>query len=376
MSMITFTDPRLYVQGIGTVIMTDIATGDIKYFSDKIQEGALTVAADDGIINAGIGSGPAIMIPSNPNVQVAITAADYNEYAKSAAANGKLSYGAPDMVCQTITATGTTLSVDVTKGTPVAGPGMEKIVAYVQEVGAESPIASGGIAYEVNPTSGAINGFVATNGKTYLVTYHVSRANASMTTYTTNTKGKVVRFVMQRPVYVNVDPSTKSGDLYGMLYEIVPRLQLMPDGASNSGNQTTPTTTGITGRAMAYDADTISADCTECALNGAPLMYRILVPCDAESGIEGIVGVIGGAITVAVGQSIQLNPAVIVRNTLSYSVPPTDFTYVSSATSVATVGASTGIVTGAATGSAEITVRFGSDELAKFDFINVEVVSA
>lgn len=374
--MIKFTDPRLYVQGIGTAIMTDLATGDIKYFSDKFQDGNVTASSDDGIINAGIGNGPVIMIPSNSNVQVAVTAADYSEFAKAAAVGGKITYGAPVMTCQKVTASGTSISIDVSDATPVAGPGMKDIVCYVQEVGAESPITTGGVAYALNPTTGAITGFAATSGKSYLVTYYVSRANASMTTITTNMKGEVVRFVLQRPIYTNVDEATNKGDLWGMLYEIIPRLQLMPDGASNSGNQTGPTTTAITGRAMTYDAETISADCTECALAGAPLMYRVIVPCDKTGGIDGILGILGGSVSIAAGESFQLNPAVVVNGKLSYSVPATDFAYVSSATGVATVGAATGIVAGVAAGSAEITVTYTVGTETYTDYVNVEVTSA
>ena len=374
--MITFTDPRLYVQGIGTAIMTDLATGDVKYFSDKFQDGNITASADDGIINAGIGNGPVIMIPSNSNVSVAVTSADYSEYAKAAALGGTITSGAPVMTCQTINASGASLSISVDGGTPVAGPGMEDVICYVQEVGAESPVATGGIAYALNATSGAISGFVATSGKQYLVSYYVSQANATMTTITTNMKGEVVRFVLQRPIYTNVDASTNQGDLYGMLYEIIPRLQLMSDGGSNSGNQTSPTTTAINGRAITYDPETIVGGCSECALNGAPLLYRIIVPCDKTVGIDGILGILGGALSIKNGSTYQLHPAIIANGALSYSVPPTDFSYSSSSSSVATVGTSTGIVTAAGTGSTEITVTYTVGSTTYTDYINVEVTAS
>lgn len=374
--MITFTDPRLYVQGIGTAIMTDLATGNIVYFSDKFQDGNITESADDGIIPAGIGNAPAIMIPSNANVSVAVTAADYSEYAKAAAVGASITSGAPDMVCQTVTASGASLTIDVSGGTPVAALGMDKVVCYVQEVGAESPISSGGVAYALNPTTGAISGFVSTSGKQYLVTYHVNRANASLTTITSNPKGEVVRFVLQRPIYTNVDSSVNAGDLWGYVYEIIPRLQLMPDGASNNGNQTGPTTTGISGRAMTFDAETISANCNECSLNGAPLMYRVIVPCDKTAGIEGIVGVLGGAVTLVTGTTMQLNPAVVVNGRMSYSLPPSDFTYSSAASGTASVGASTGLVSGVAAGSTEVTVTYTVGTTVYKDFVNVEVTSA
>ena len=372
--MITFTDPRLYVQGIGTAIMTDFE-GNIKYFSDKFQDGNITESADEGIINAGIGNGPVIVIPTNPNVSVAVTSADYSEYAKAAAVGGTISAGAPDMTCQTVTANSTALSIDVSGGTPVAGPGLNSVICYVQEIGAASPIAQDGVAYALDPTSGAVSGFVATNGKKYLVTYYVSRANASMTTITTNPKGEVVRFVLQRPIYTNVETSQNQGDLWGMLYEIIPRLQLMPDGAANSGNQNSPTTTAINGRAMSYDAETITADCGSCSLNGAPLMYRIIVPCDKTSGIDGILGALGGAVSLMADATLQLNPAIIVNNKLSYSIPASDFSYVSSATGVATVGQATGLVTGVSAGDAEITVTYVVGSTTYTDYVNVTVTS-
>ena len=326
--MITFTDPRLYVQGIGTAIMTDPETGDIKFFSDKFQEANIATSADDGIVNAGIGNAPVIMIPSNSNVSVNTTAADYNEYAKAAAVGGVLTYGAPVMTCQQVLASGTSLSISLAGGTPVKGAGMESIVCYVQEVGAASSIVNDGVAYTLDASTGAISGFTATSGKTYLVSYYVSQANASMTTISGNMKGKVVRFVFQRPIYKNVDEAASQGDLYGMMYEIIPRLQLMPDGASNNGNQTSPTTTGITGRAMSYDAETITGECTECSLNGAPLMYRIIVPCDKTAGIQGIIAALGGEITLDTSTpSVQLRPAVVVNNVLTYDISPSDFTY-------------------------------------------------
>lgn len=374
--MITFTDPRKYVLGIGVGYATDPATGDFLFWSDKFQEGNVTVSGSDQILSAGIGNAPAIIIPTDPNVSVNITAGDYSEYMKSASVGGKITYAAPAVACQTVQAAGTSISINVASGTPVAGPGMEDVVCYVQEVGAESPIATGGIAYAVNPTSGAITGFTATNGKTYLVTYYVAQANASMTTVTGNIKGKVVRFVVQRPIYVNVDQSTNSGDLWGMLYEIIPRLQLMPDTAANNGGQTAYTTTGIVGRAIQFDAETISAGCDQCSLAGAPLMYRVIVPCDKTSGVEGIVGILGGTVSLASDGTYQLDPAVVINGKLDYSVPASDFTYTSSSTSVATVGENTGLISAAGEGDTQITISYTIGSTTYQDIIDVSVTSA
>jgi hypothetical protein len=254
---------------------------------------------------------------------------------------------------------------------------MDGIVCYVQEVGAASPVATGGIAYPIDPATGAVTGFAATSGKTYIASFYAAQANATMTTITSNLKGKVVRFVFSQPIYVNYDPTTNSGDLYGWVHTIIPRLQLMPDGASSTGSQTAYTITGVTGRALMYDSDTVVSGCESCGANGgAPMAYRIVEPCDASGGIDGIIGTLGGSVTVTVGGTVQLTPAIVVRNSIGYGVPPTDFAYTSSATGVATVGAATGIVSGVAQGSADITITYTVGGESYTDEVAVEVVSA
>ena len=372
--MITFTDPRKYVLGIGVGYATDVVTGDIVFWSDKFQEGSISITASDQTLSAGIGNSPAIIIPTDPNVAVNITAANYDEYMKSAAVGGTISSAAPAIACQTVTASGTSLTIDVTGGTPVAGPGMNSAVCYVQEVGVESPIATGGIAYPIG-TDGAISNFVATASKTYLVTYYVSQANATMTTIGSNVKGKVLRFVLQRPIYVNVETANSTGDMWGMLYEIIPRLQIMPDTSANSGSQTSYTMTPIVGRAVQHDAEVIGNECQQCAIAGAPLMYRVIVPCDKTTGIDGIIGILGGEINITPTGTFQMSPMVVVDGKLGASVPASDFTYSSSATGVASVGTSTGLVSGVSNGNAVITVSYTVGDNTYKDYVDVHVAS-
>lgn len=373
--MITFTDPRLYVQGIGTALMMDPASGDILYFSDKFQDANITSSADDGIINAGIGNAPVIMIPSNANVSVALTAADYSNYVKGASVGATMTNGAPVMVCKEMSNDSGTLLLPLSGAAKfVAGPGMSNPVCYVQEKGAASTIAQDGVAYSINAATGAIVGFTPDPGTTYIVTYYVAQANAKMTTITTNMKGKVVYFVLERPIYVNIDPATNVGDLYGKLYEIIPRLQLMPDGGSNNGSQSAPTTTGITGRAIAYDANVIAGgDCDKCSMGGSPLMYRVIVPCSTNTSIDGIIGILGGYVGVEVSDTFQLTPYVVVDGQVITNIAPASFSYVSSATGVATVGASTGVISGVSAGSAEVTVTYTVGGTTYTDYVNVEV---
>lgn len=360
--MLTFTDPRKYVMGIGTAYATSLKDGSVKFWSNKFQDGNTTFSASEMVLNAGVGNGPAIILYNDPNITVAFTAADYDEYIRAAATGATIEYGAPVETCAVVTATTTSLTIGGARA--VAGPGMSKPYCYVQEVGAASNVAIGGVAYEVAPNTGDISGFVATSGKSYLVTYYASQANASMTTFGSDFNGEVVRFVYRRPIYTNFDASTNSGDLYGWQIDVIPYLKLNPSTATSNGSQSSFTTTAISGRAIVYEEAVIAGGCDDCTLTGAPLMYSIIAPCDTTANIQGIVGVLGGTVELAAGDTFQLNPGVVVGNTLSFNVPASDFAYTSSATGVATVGANTGLVTAVSAGTAQITVSYSVGEEA------------
>lgn len=372
-----FTDERLYVLGIGTGYMTDLKTGDFLYWSDKMQEANVSVSASDNELRAGLGNGPAIIVPTEPNITVTVTAAEYSEYVKAASVGAAIIQGAPVMVCREVTAEGTNLAVDLSGGTPVAGLGMDKAVCYVQEVGEESPVYSGGTAYELDASTGAVEGFTAESGKQYAVNYFVTQANATLTTVTSNIRGKVVRFVFSQPVYTGCDHAANSGDFWGWLHTVVPRLQLMPSGGGTDGSQTAFTVSGITGRAVAQDAVVITEECGDCGFTGLPLMYRILQPCDSRGGVDGIIGVIGANMELLVGESRQIEPAVIQNGILKRNLPPSAFQYSSSDTNVATVGYGTGIVTGEADGTAQIAVFYhdAKTDMVYTDVFDTEVVS-
>jgi len=130
--MIRFTDPRLYVKGTCAAMLTDKSTGDIKYWSDKFQTGNITTSLTEGEIRAGLGNGIAAIIPSDSDLQVEFTAADFSLWAKVAQVGGTLNYNAPTMTCQVVEATSTSLALDVSKGAPVAQLGFSQVRCYVQ----------------------------------------------------------------------------------------------------------------------------------------------------------------------------------------------------------------------------------------------------
>lgn len=359
--MLKFTDTRLYVKGVGEAYLRDPSTGDITYYSDKFSEGQITPSQDEGEIAAGLGNGLAAMIPTNSRVQVSFTAADFDLRAKSMSVGASLGYGAPVMVCQTVVASGASLAIDTANGTPVANVGMSKTICYVQEVGAASPVEHDGVAYEIDPTSGAVSDFSATAGKTYKVWYFVSRANAQMATLTSNMNGKVQHFTATFAIYSNVNTETRAGTRWGTLYVVVPSLKLTAAGSAIDGNQTSNTTTGIIGQALMYDEETVSANCDNCAEVAAPMAYYIVVPCDTQSGIEGL-ALIGGIISVPQGGSVQPNFKLVVNGN---NLVPVDQAFMSYEMTTAITGVSvsaTGLVTASDTaiGDGELTATYSN----------------
>ncbi len=373
---LSFTDESLYVKGIGAAYLRDPASGNVVYYSNKFQTGQITPSADNGEIAAGLGNTLATMLPTNGRIAVSFTAADFDLFVKSSSVGGTLEYGAPVPVCQTVTATGAELTIDVTDGAPVANIGMSEIICYVQEVGTASPIATGGVAYPIDATTGTVTGFTATSGNQYKVTYFVSRANARLATLDGDMNGSVLHFTAEFAVFANVNPSTLQGTRWGTLYAIIPSLKLTADGAALDGDQTSNTTTGIMGQALGYDSDVVTADCDTCGTPAAPLGYYLLVPCDRTSGIEGIVAQLGGVISVPVSSTYQVRPRVVVNGELG-NANPTDFTYaLSGAPNGTSVSASGLITSGTTAGDGELTVTAAVDGETYTDTVNLSVVSA
>lgn len=374
---IKFNDPRLYVKGIGEAYMRDPGTGQITYYSDKFQEGQINPTYDDGEISAGLGNALATMIPTNSRVAVNFTAADFNLFAKGASVGASFTYGAPVPVCQTVTATDAALKIDVSEGTPVKGLGMNSVICYVQEVGAASSIAQGGVAYEISPLDGAVSGFAATAGTTYKVWYYVSRANAQIATIGSNMNGKVQHFTATFAIYSNVNTKTLEGTRWGTLYVIVPNLKLSAGGSTIDGNQTGNTTTGIIGQALMYDEETISDLCDDCANAGSPMAYYMVVPCDTTSGIQAL-ALIGGVIIVPKGGTAQADFRLVMQGN-SLAVPDQAFMSYEMTTAITGVSVSnTGLLTATAeaAGDGELTATYTNGAVSFKVPANVTVTEA
>lgn len=373
--MIQFTDKRLYLKGTSDAICTDKVTGDIVYFSNKFQSGNVTTSVTMGEIRAGLGNAVAAIIPSDATVNVEFTAADFSLFAKSAQLGATLKYSAPVMTCQNVTAEGTSLTIDVTKGTPVAQLGMAKPQCYVQEVGAASLIAIGGKAYDIS-TAGAVSGFTAVSGKTYKVWYFANRADAQLATITTMLDPKVVHFTAAMAVYANESGSAQNeGTRQGTLYVIIPSLKFGANGGV-TGDQTNNDTTSLSGQAVINDSTIISDSCDDCAGGAAELAYYIYIPCvEDESAYEGIVSKIGGVIEVQKSGKYQVQPKFAMTNGELVNGDPAKFTYdMTGAPSGTTISATGLISAGSTAGDCELTVKYTAGEKEMSDICNVSVV--
>lgn len=299
--MITFTDERLYVKGTCNAVLYDIATNDVVYQSSKMEVGTVIPSAKTTEVRSGLGNPVAAVIVTDPSLKIEFEAADFQLWAKSAQIGANLSYGAPIQSTQVITATGNTLSVDISKGVPSAPYGYSTPFCFIQKGGAESKILNDGVAYAIDSTTGAIPQFEATAGTEYKVTYYVNNIGAKKAVIGSFANPKVVRFECQIAVYSSRNGTSK-GTRAGWIYYTIPCLKLQAE-AEVTGDQATADTTKISGQAMAYDMGE-SYDAAD-ERKYPTLAYLVYVPDDATDGIQGIV-VFGGTVYATVNEPIQL----------------------------------------------------------------------
>lgn len=359
--MISFTDDRLYAKGTCNVICSDVNNGDVLYQSNKFSTGNVTPSTNLNEIRAGLSNPIAAMIPSDSSLAVDFEAADFQIWAKAAQMGAKLTYGAPVQNCQVVTADSTQLSIDVTDGVPTAPLAMANAFCFVQEVGKESKLVNDGTAYAIS-AGGVVSDFTAVAGTQYKVTYYTQRVGARLATISSFIDPKVVRCEIQIAVYSNRG-GTSDGTRVGWLYYTIPYLKLQADAAV-SGDQANHDTTKISGQAIAYDANVVSAQCSDC--DASTLGYLVYVPDDASDDVEGI-AVLGGAITVAANATAQIKPFIVMADH-SLVVPAdyaTGFSYEMTTAITGTSVDTNGLITaGATAGDGEVTVTYtiGEDE--------------
>ena len=358
-NMVKYNDKRVYLKGTCNVVLRDPTSGDVWYQSDKVQNGSITTSVNLNEIRAGLNNPIATMIPSDAGIAVDFTQADFSMKMKAAQLGATFAYSAPVWQCVDIQATGASLSVNVAEGVPVAALGYNEPKAIVQRVGSASLISANGTAYSVNPTTGLINGFTATNGATYRVWYHVQKVSAQLVSIGSFIDPKVAYFESQHAVYCNTGNSGTQGTRIGWLYVIIPCLKLQAD-AGITGDQTTADTTKVSGQALVYDSDVVSDSCADC--EGGNLGYYIYVPDDDAESIIGLT-VVGGVTSLVKSTTAQL-PIRFVMGDGSLVVPQdyaTGFTYSLTSAPSGTSVSSAGVITaGSSAGDCDCTTTYTS----------------
>lgn len=375
--MINFNDRKLYLKGTCVAQFADPSTGEILYSSNKFQSTGISAEADLGEIRAGLSNGIAAIIPSNSALTVNFTAADFNLYAKAMQVGATVQYGAPAPVCEVLTASGETLTLEMPNGTPVAQAGYAKIFGYVQVVGSESLTAVDGVPYEIDATSGAIQGFTAVAGTQYKVWYFVRKASAQMATISTLFDPKVVHFTAQMAVYANDGGgANNTGSRVGWLYVIIPRLKFNGTGGGLDGDQTTASTQGFTGTALSMDELVVSGSCSDC--DAGTFGYYIYVEDAGANAFDGL-AVVGGVVSVTAGSSAQI-PVRLVAANGELVIPgdyQTGFTYTATGAPTGTEVSASGVVSAGTTpGDFTVGISYVDGDQTLTATVQVSVVSA
>lgn len=361
--MIQFTDKRLYLKGTCAAYLIDPSTGKIRYYTNKAQTANLETSVAMGEIRAGLGNPISAIIPSDSALNVNFTAADFSLFAKGANAGSTLNYNAVVPVCQTVTATSTALTVDVSDGAPVAFYGSSDIVCYVQTVGDSSAIGTDGTAYAIS-TAGVVSGFAATSGKQYKVWYYTNKASAEVIPISTLIDPMILTYVQQMAVYANSTGGESSGTRVGWVYAVVPYLKL-GGNASLTGDQSNADTTSITGQAVAYDDEVVSATCSNCGAGN--LAYYIYAPDNGSEGVAGL-AVVGGAFSVTKSTSAQIPGRLVMENGQLVAPNPTSLIkYAATGAPSGTTVSADGVVSaGSTTGDFDVTMTYPATGTAQY----------
>lgn len=339
--------PPVYCKGTMDIWLHNPVTGDLDYYTNKVQTNQLTTTVNMSPIQAGVGNPTVINIPDSSEISLTITAADMSLEARALATGGELSYNGIVPIMESITANGTTLTVS---NTPAIGYGMAAEYAFID---------MDGTAYTIDTTTRQINGFVAENGESYCVRYFTRMPSAKQLRLSTLFAPAVEVATIRLPAYSAQGSTANQGSRVGDFWIWIPRMQFSGK-ADVDGSQTTPATTDISGTALSYEEGLSAGYCSESAMSA--LAYMVYLPlAGANSLIEGL-AIVGGEISLKVGQTMQLPVKYVIDGVL---VQP-DYTaldYESSATATATVSAA-GVVEGKAQGSCEITASLDDPDVS------------
>lgn len=353
MNTFLFGDPRLFVMGT-ELTMTDPATGNIVGFDNVGSDSAINYTFDLTEVVGGMQNQLIGLIPHTTRLTGTYTSQAFSLAQRALLTGGTLTNAAVAPICETITASGTSLTVSHTPAKAQSQSAADTLAwCYVREHGADS---YEGTNYGVDISTKVVQNFTATAGVQYDVFYFTAWASAKQLALPGGANPSVVSIQQKWAVYAEQNGSRSQGTLQGYLYVIVPRAMLNGD-AGIDGNQTSNSTTTYSWRALTGNDN--MPKCEDCDGATADIAYYVYVPCGTEyENVAGIV-VVGGDATIATGTDVQLNIRLIMKDGSTATPDFSALTYNSATTGVATISA-TGVIHPVTAGSSVITATLNT----------------
>lgn len=352
MTTFNFGDPNLFCQGVVEQTLFDPTTGNVVGYDKVGSDVAIKYTFDFAEITGGFNNALVGLIPHTTRLTGTYTSQAFSLAERALLSGGALNYNAVSPVCETVSATGATISVTKTPAKAYSQP-TDDIYCWAQ-VREHGTAHYEGTNYKVDPGTKQVVDFVATSGKEYDVFYFTALTSAQVLSLPEAANPSVVSVHQKWGIYANSNSERSNGTLQGYLYVVVPHALLEGD-AGLDGNQTTNAKTNYNWRAVAA-SDNIPV-CDDCGSSGNALGYYIYVPCgDTTQSVQAL-AVIGGGVTVAEGSTAQIPVKYIMPNGQIEQPVYADLTYAVAAdgSAVASVSAS-GVVTGASAGNTVVTI--------------------
>lgn len=350
MNAITLGDPNLFVKGMVEVVVTDPKTGNIIGYDNVSSESAVQTSVNMGEITGGFGNPLLMTIPDTTRITGTLTSQAFSLQQRALTSGGNISYNGTVSFCETITASGNTLTV--TKQ-PVKAYGQPEsdtqCWCYVRQHGVGTYV---GTNFSVDPSTKQVSGFSAVSGQQYDVFYFISMLSAQVLTLPAAFNPTVATIRLKYGVYAKQNNSVSNGTLQGYLYFVVPRAQFTGD-AGIGANQTTNSTTSYDWTALMPDSNMM--ECADCGDTDSDYAYYIYAPCgDVTSAIASL-AVVGGPLNVTAGVTAQIPLVCLMKNGEVITPQYSDFNYMSEDNGVASVD-DMGVVSYIGNGTTYITI--------------------
>lgn len=346
----------IYAKGTMDVWLFNPSTFNLDFYSNKIQTNSLTTSTNMGEINGSLRNPVLLNLPDSAKLELEITAATSTLESRALSVGGELTYNGIIPVLETITPSSTTLTVSQT---PVAPYGTDKIYGFVDKTG---------YAYEIDPDTKEVQGFVPTANETYCVRYFVRAASAHQLRIASVFEPNIEICMIRMPLYTTQGNGSTQGTKWGDRYIWIPRMQFTGE-APVKGDQTDADVDTLSGTALPYEDAAEEGICLDEA--SFALAYMVDMPVGGSLvDVKGM-AIVGGVVSLKVGEKVQ-TPVKWVMNDDSLVQPDySELSYNIDDDTKATVD-DKGVLTGVATGSTEITVTGGDFSVVA----NVEVTSA